>query len=76
MDSVDAWSIALGNGGEEFLIEHQQPLTSMDATLTHSRIGEQENVLVWEVDFVILFGPRLWLMIDPKTGDILEVITR
>ena len=75
LDSVDAWSMALANGGDDFLMDHQEPLTSMDATLNHSRIGEQENVLVWEVDFLILFGPRLLLKIDPKTGHILDVVT-
>jgi len=76
LDSVDAWPIALANGGEEFLIEHQEPRTSIDATLLCRTIGEEESVLIWDVDFNILFGPRLLLMIDPKTGDILEVITR
>jgi hypothetical protein len=75
LDSIDAWSIALANGGEEFLMEHQEPTTTMNATLLHRTIGE-ESVLVWDVDFNILFGPRLVLMIDPKSGEILEVITR
>jgi hypothetical protein len=75
LDSVDAWSIALANGGEEFLREHQNPTTTMNATLSHRTIGEK-SVLVWDVDFNILFGPRLVLMIDPKSGEILEVITR
>jgi hypothetical protein len=75
LDSVDAWSIALADGGEEFLMEHQEPRTSIDATLLYRRVGE-ESLLVWDVDFNILFGPRLLLMIDPKTGEILEVITR
>jgi hypothetical protein len=75
LDSTDAWSVALANGGEEFLLEHQEPTTAIDATLLHHTIGE-ESVLVWDVDFNILFGPRLVLMIDPKSGEILEVITR
>jgi hypothetical protein len=75
LDSIDAWSIALANGGEEFLIEHQEPTTSMNATLLHRTIGE-DSLLVWDVDFNILFGPRLVLMIDPKSGEILDVLTR
>jgi hypothetical protein len=75
LDSVDAWSIALANGGEEFLIEHQEPLTSMQATLMYRAVGD-EDLLVWSVDFLILFGPRLLLEIDPATGEILEVTSR
>lgn len=75
LDSVDAWSIALAYGGEEFLIQHQEPLTSMQATLMYRTLGD-EDVLVWSVDFLILFGPRLLLDIHPVTGEILEVKTR
>jgi hypothetical protein len=75
LDSTDAWSIALANGGEEFLVEHQEPLTSMAARLRHRTVGDQQ-LLVWEADFLILFGPRLLLAIDPTTGEILEVKTR
>jgi hypothetical protein len=75
LDTVDAWSIAMASGGEEFLIEHQEPSTTMKATLLYRTIGE-ESLLVWDVDFNILFGPRLVLMIDPKTEEILEVVTR
>ena len=75
LDSVDAWSIALANGGEEFLIEHQEPLTSMQATLMYRAVGD-EDLLVWSVDFLILFGPRLLLEIDPTTGEILEITNR
>lgn len=76
LDSVDAWSIALANGGEEFLIEHQEPLTSMAATLRHRMVGDHADVLVWEVDYTILFGPKLLLVIDPTSGEILEVKAR
>jgi len=71
LDSVDAWGIALADGGDEFLIEHQEPLTNMDVELTYRPVGD-EDLIVWSVSFSIPFGPRLWLKIDPLSGKILE----
>lgn len=73
LDSVDAWSIALANGGEEFLLRHQDPLTNMGVSLDYWRIEADESVLAWRVDFLSLFTASLDMLIDPKTGDILEV---
>jgi hypothetical protein len=72
LDSVDAWSIALANGGEEFLMQHQDPAPQIDVTLTYRPVGD-EDLLVWSVHFSILFGPSLLLHIQPVTGEILEV---
>jgi hypothetical protein len=75
LDSVDAWSIALANGGEEFLMQHEEPAPRIDVTLTYRPVGE-EDVLVWSVHFSILFGPSFLLHIQPVTGEILEVKSR
>jgi hypothetical protein len=44
LDSVDAWSIAQANGGEEYLLHYQGPMTMMVLTLAsplrHSRWPE------------------------------------
>lgn len=78
LDSVDAWSIALANGGEDLLTEHQDPLTVMLVILEHVRVGDVEDVLVWRVVYLVEPGGpgnRLDISIDPKTGDILQVVT-
>lgn len=78
LDSVDAWAIALANGGEEFLLKHQDPLTWMAVTLSHERVGDRENVVVWRVWYRVgsaTVYDALDMMIDPKTGDILRLET-
>ena len=75
LDSVDAWNIGLGNGGWEFLTDHQDPSTSLEATLTYFTVGYARR-LVWRVNFHIPAGPSLGLKIHPVTGEILEVKTR
>jgi len=74
LDSVDAWSIALANGGEEFLLSHQDPLTNMGLTLDYWRLHTGQTVLAWDVRYLVLFTSSLHLTIDPRTGDIVEVI--
>ena len=78
LDSVDAWAIAEANGGEDFLLKHQDPLTMMAITLSHERIGDREDVLVWRVWYRVgsaTVYSALDMMIDPKTGDILRLET-
>jgi Tol biopolymer transport system component len=76
VDSVDAWSIALANGGEEFLLSHEDPLTNMGLTLDYWRLNSGRTVLAWDVSYLVLFGSSLHVTIDPKTGDIIEVEER
>jgi hypothetical protein len=72
LDSVDAWSIALANGGEGFLSQYQDPMTAMSLTLHYRGGGEDVGRLTWRVDFLILLGPSLDIHIDLHTGDIIE----
>lgn len=72
MDSVDAWSIALANGGEDYLLRQQDPMTSMAVELDRPRGFMEYGRLLWRVDFFILYGPSLDIFIDPQTGDIIE----
>lgn len=76
LDSVDAWNIALANGGEEFLGHHQDPMTAMSLTLDYRGGGMDVGRLTWRVDFFIVFGPSLDMHIDPHTGDIIETDER
>ena len=76
VDSVDAWSIALANGVEGFLAHYQDPTTMMDVTLDYWRTRTGQEVLAWRVICSILRGPGLYILIDPKTGDIIEVEER
>jgi len=73
LDSVDAWSIALANGGEDFLLEYQDPMTSMAVELDYWRTDTGQERLAWRVDFFIVHGPSLDIRIDPHSGDIIEV---
>lgn len=78
LDSTDAWAIAQANGGEEFLLKHQDPLTMMSVALSHERVGDRENVLVWRVWYRVgsaTVYDALDMMIDPKTGEILRLET-
>lgn len=74
LDSVDAWSIAQAHGGEDFLLRHQDPTTSMTVTLAYWRVGTTQDVLAWRASYLIIYGDSLSIMIDPSTGDILEVV--
>jgi hypothetical protein len=74
LDSVDAWTIALANGGEEFLLSHKDPVTNMGLTLDYWRLNTGQTVLAWDVRYLVLFTSSLHLRIDPITGDIVEVI--
>ncbi len=76
LDSVDAWSIALANGGDDFLLRYQDPMTSMTVTLDYWRTRMGEEVLAWRVDYLIMPSPSLDILIDPKMGDIIEVEER
>jgi Tol biopolymer transport system component len=76
VDSTDAWSIALANGGEQFLLHYQDPMTIMSVTLDYWGGGMGQGRLAWRVDFFILYGPSLDMLIDPKTGGIIEVQER
>jgi Tol biopolymer transport system component len=76
LDSVDAWSIALASGGEDFLVHYQDPMTSMSVTLDYWRTRMGEERLAWRVDFFTVHGPSLDIRIDPQTGDIIETRER
>jgi Tol biopolymer transport system component len=73
LDSVDAWSIALANGGEDFLLHYQDPMTSMSVTLDYWRTSTGQERLAWRVHLFIVHGPGLDIRIDPYSGDIIEV---
>jgi hypothetical protein len=72
LDSVDAWSIALANGGEDFLSHHQEPMTAIGLRLDYWGGGEDLGRLAWRVDFLILSGPSLDIFIEPQGGYIIE----
>jgi Tol biopolymer transport system component len=76
LDSVDAWNIAQANGGEEYLRHYQGPMTIMVLTLDYWTTRAGEEKLAWRVLYDILYGPSLDMLIDPKTGDIIEVEER
>lgn len=76
LDSVDAWSIALANGGEDFLLHYQDPMTAMDVTLDYWGTRTGEEVLAWRANYLIVYGPTLDILIDPKDGDIIEIEER
>ena len=76
LDSVDAWSIALANGGEDFLFRYQDPMTAIILTLNYPGGAEDAGRLTWRVNFFIVFGPSLDMHIDPHTGDINDVEER
>jgi hypothetical protein len=72
LDSVEAWSIALANGGEDFLSQHQDPMTAINLRLGYWGGGEDVGRLAWRADFLILSGPSLDIFIDPQGGHIIE----
>ena len=76
LDSIDAWRIAQANGGSEFLLSHKDPLANMGIALDYWRLNTGQMVLGWNDSYLVLFTSSLDLTIDPKTGDILEVILR
>jgi Tol biopolymer transport system component len=76
LDSVDVWGIALANGGEDFLLSYQDPMTSMAVELDYWGAGLGQGRLAWRVDFFILYGPSLDIFIDPQSGDIIETRER
>jgi Tol biopolymer transport system component len=75
LDSVDAWSIAQANGGEEYLLRYRGP-TMMNVTLDYWTTRAGDERLAWRVLYYILHGSSLDMLIDPKTGDIIEVEER
>jgi Tol biopolymer transport system component len=76
LDSVDAWSIAQANGGEEFLFHYHDPMTIMVASLEYWPVRGGEEVLVWRANYMIPPSSSLDILIDPRTGDIIEVEER
>lgn len=79
VDTVEAWRIAQANGGRDFLLAHRDSLTSKMLILDYQSVGTSQNVLAWSVSYGVhpaRQGGQLYLMIDPKTGDVLEVIAR
>jgi Tol biopolymer transport system component len=76
LDSVDAWSIALANGVEAFLVHYQEPGTLMDVTLDYWPTEIGHEVLAWRVHCLVLYGPSLYILIDPKSGGIIDIEER
>lgn len=79
VDTVDAWSIAQANGGRDFLAAHRSSQTSKMLILKYQSVGTAENVLAWRVLYLAhpaRPGGDLDVVIDPKTGEILEVIAQ
>jgi hypothetical protein len=72
LDSIDAWRIALANGGRDFLLHYQDQAMSKTVGLDHWRAGTEQERLAWRVDFFIVLGPSLDIFIDPENGDIIE----
>jgi hypothetical protein len=65
--------IAQANGGREFLLRYQEPMTLMSVELDRPRGFMEYGRLVWTVEFFILNGPSLDILIDPQSGKIIEV---
>lgn len=79
VDTVDAWHIAQANGGRDFLLAHRDSRTSKMLILEYQSVGTSENVLAWRVLYMVhpaRQGGHVDVMIDPKTGDVLEVIAK
>jgi Tol biopolymer transport system component len=76
LDSVDAWTIAQANGGEEFLFHYHDPTTIMAVILDHWPMGGGGELLVWRANYMIPPSSSLDILIDPRTGDIIEVEER
>ncbi|NIN66911.1 MAG: hypothetical protein GTO63_19895 [Anaerolineae bacterium] len=77
LDSRDAWSIGQANGGQDLLRSHPDCQVSTDVDLERLRVGASENVLVWRVRYALLPrrpGGHLDIRIDPKSGQVLEVV--
>jgi hypothetical protein len=77
LDSRDAWSIAQANGGQDLLRSHPESRVSASVGLERLTVGPSENVLVWRIMYSLLPprpGGHLHIMIDPKSGQVLEVV--
>jgi Tol biopolymer transport system component len=72
LDTVDAWSIGLANGVEDFLFTYQDPMTIMGVDLDYFRTSTGVAVLAWRVHCWLLNGPSIDLLIDAGTGRIIE----
>ena len=76
LDSVDAWTIAQANGAQDLLRKHSGSDMLIIVQLDRFRVGAIEDVLVWRVVHSVrphVRGGHLDILIDPETGDILDV---
>jgi hypothetical protein len=76
LDSTDAWEIAVANGVEAFLLHYRDPATMAGVTLDYWTTDSGQEVLAWAVRCSILYGPSLHMLIDPKSGDIIDIEER
>jgi Tol biopolymer transport system component len=76
LDSVDAWSIAEANGGEEYLSYHHDPATIMTVILDYWPMRDRTEILAWRVNYTVLPASTLDVLIDPGTGEIIEARER
>jgi Tol biopolymer transport system component len=74
LDTVDAWSIGLANGVEDFLLKYQEPTTIMGVDLDYYRTRSGVVVLAWRVHSWLINGATTDLLIDPGTGEIIETM--
>jgi Tol biopolymer transport system component len=75
-DSIDAWSIAQANGGEEYLLQHRDPATIMTVILDYWPMPDRTQILAWRVSYTVLPASTLDILIDPGTGEIIEARER
>jgi hypothetical protein len=89
LDSIDALSTAQENGGQELLGRYRRGNPSISARLDRFYIHGVEDVLAWQVTYMVWEPPRLPpdglgqlvpgghlnIWIDPRTGDVLQVET-
>jgi hypothetical protein len=77
LDSVDAWRIAQAEGGKDLVRRYGDSDLSILVQLDRFRVGSADDVLVWRVDYGVrphVPGGHLDILMDPKSGDVLEVI--
>jgi hypothetical protein len=79
LDSLDACEVAQDNGGRDFLARYADSYVSMVVQLDRFEVSGIEDVLVWRLSYNVKPyspGGYLEVFIDPKTGSVLEIVTK